>query len=157
MAGDVGSDRHLGVGAGGVEALQAFVESLFTHLKSAGAEATLAPLYPSASMAGVAMVPEESIENRRVQAEASLSLSLAKRAFRRMSLPALRMNQEPKAKKDGSDTRVGGGYGEQGSRKEDQTDLKHRGSKRQRGTNALQSARKGQVQEEDETQGWVPY
>ncbi len=46
MAADVGSDRHLGVGAGGVEALQACVESLFTHLKSVGAESTLAPLYP---------------------------------------------------------------------------------------------------------------
>jgi hypothetical protein len=276
MAADVGSHKHLGVGAGGVEALHACVESLFTHLKSAGAEDTLAPLYPSASMAGVAMVPDESMENRRAQAEASLSLSLPKRVLRRrpsrMSLPALRrMNQEPKAKKDDSDTQVGGGHGEEGSRKEGQTDQakanlqvdvvvaggmyyyeedlqarnvgfkrrddagvelrgprigasrfqtpkfsralsrhaklarffededgpsaltlegathqfkgpvtpvlaptpegmlrppntkprptveQQRGSKRQRGTNALQSAGKGQVQEQDETQGWVPY
>jgi hypothetical protein len=276
MAADVGSDRHLGVEAGCVEALQACVESLFTHLKSAGAEATLAPLYPSASMSGVAMMPEESVESRRAQAEASLSLSLPKRALRcrpsRMRLPALgRMDQESKAKKDGSDIRVGGGCGEEGSREKGQTDqakanlqvdvvvaggmyyyeedlqarnvgfkrrdeadvelkglrtgasrfqtpkfsralsrpakparffededgpsaltlegathqftgpvtpvlaptpegmlrppntkprptvLKQRGSKQQRGSNALQSAGKGQVQEEDETQGWMPY
>jgi hypothetical protein len=287
MAAEAGSDRHPGVGAGGEEALEACVssvEALFTPFKSAGAEGTRTP--PWGSMAAVAMVPEESVENRRAQAEASLSLSLPKRALGRkpscMSLPALRVNQEPHAEKDGSDTRGRGGYGEEGSTKstkedepdkakanlcrnlqvdvvvaggmyyyeedlqarnvgverrqvEDDADVglrgprtgasrfqtpkfsralsrpafkparflededgpsvltlegatsqltgpvtpglpptlegvlrppdtkprptveKHRGSKRQRGTRALQSAGKGPVQEEDETQGWVPY
>ena len=126
MAAEVSSDRHPGVGAEGVEALQASVEALFTHLNTADAEANLASLYPSGSTAAVPMVAEESMENWRAQAETSMSLSVSKRALRRRpsreSLPTLRMNQEPQAKKDSSHTRVGGGYAEEGSRKEDQTD-----------------------------------
>lgn len=113
MAAEAGSHGHAGVGAGGVDALQA----CGAHSTSAGVETAPAPLESKA-----AVVPEE---NLHAQAKASLSIVLPKRAHRRkpprMSLPALRVIREAQAEKDNAHIWAGGGYGGEGSKKS-QTD-----------------------------------